>query len=115
MEFEYFYGVQQESFNFYRTPKFFYTDAKFKTLSSGAKLLYGIMIDRMSLSAKNDWRDDDGRIYIYMTLDSVEEIMGCARQKAVALVKELNDFGLIEKKKSGMYKPTKIYVKNLVQ
>lgn len=114
MDFEYFYGDQQESFSFYRTPKFFYTDAKFRTLSSGAKILYGIMLDRLSLSAKNGWRDADGKIYIYMTLDSIEEIMGCARQKAVALLKELNDLGLIEKKRQERYKPTKIYVKNIV-
>lgn len=115
MDFDYFYGDQSEAFAFYRTPKLFYTDEKFRTLSSDAKILYGIMLDRLSLSVKNDWRDDDGRVYIYMTLDSVEEMMGCARQKAVALVKELNDFGLIEKKKQGLCKPTRIYVKNFVR
>ena len=109
MDFDYFYGDQSEAFAFYRTPKLFYTDEKFRTLSSDAKILYGIMLDRLSLSVKNDWRDDDGRVYIYMTLDSVEEMMGCA------LVKELNDFGLIEKKKQGLCKPTRIYVKNFVR
>ena len=114
MDFEYFYGDQPEYFTFYRTPKIFYTDKKYKLLSSDAKILYGIMFDRMSLSAKNGWCDDDGKIYIYMTIDSVEEMVGCARQKAVAIVKELDDFGLIEKKRCGMCKPTKIYVKNIV-
>lgn len=115
MDFDYFYGDQSEAFAFYRTPKLFYTDEKFRSLSSDAKILYGIMLDRLSLSVKNDWRDDDGKVYIYMTLDSVEEMMGCARQKAVALVKELADFGLIEKKKQGLCKPTRIYVKNFVR
>jgi len=115
MDFDYFYGDQSEAFAFYRTPKVFYTDEKFRTLSSDAKILYGIMLDRLSLSVKNDWRDDAGRVFIYMTLDSIEEMMGCARQKAVALVKELADFGLIEKKKQGLCKPTKIYVKNFVR
>ena len=115
MDFEYFYGDQPEFFTFYRTPKIFYMDKKYKSLSSDAKILYGIMLDRLSLSVKNDWRDDDGKVYIYMTLDSVEEMMGCARQKAVALVKELADFGLIEKKKQGLCKPTRIYVKNFVR
>ena len=115
MDFDYFYGDQSEAFAFYRTPKLFYTDEKFRSLSSDAKILYGIMLDRLSLSVKNDWRDDDGKVYIYMTLDSVEEMMGCARQKAVALVKELADFGLIEKKKQGLCKPTRIYVKKFVR
>ena len=114
MDLDYFYGVPQESFTFYRTPKAFYTDEKYKSLSSDAKILYGIMLDRLSLSTKNNWRDEDGRIYICMTIDSVEEVVGCARQKAVAIIKELNDLGLIEKKRQGRYKPTKIYVKNIV-
>ena len=64
MDFDYFYGDQSEAFAFYRTPKLFYTDEKFRTLSSDAKILYGIMLDRLSLSVKNDWRDDDGKVYI---------------------------------------------------
>ena len=64
MDFDYFYGDQSEAFAFYRTPKLFYTDEKFRTLSSDAKILYGIMLDRLSLSVKNDWRDDDGRVYM---------------------------------------------------
>ena len=74
MDFEYFYGDQQESFSFYRTPKFFYTDARFRTLSSGAKILYGIMLDRLSLSAKNGWRDADGKIYIYILIISFKHL-----------------------------------------
>lgn len=115
MEFDYFYGEQSEAFTFYRTPKIFYTDARFKVLSSEAKTLYGIMLDRLGLSVKNSWRDQEGKVYIYMTVANVEESMGCAHQKACGLLKELNEFGLIERKKQGLGKPDRIYVKNFVQ
>lgn len=115
MDFDYFYGEQSEAFAFYRTPKLFFTDKRFKELSAEARILYGIMLDRMSLSVRNEWRDEEGKVFIYMTLDNVQETMGCARQKAVALIKELADFGLIEKKKQGLCKPSKIYVKNFVR
>ena len=115
MDFDYFYGEQSEAFAFYRTPKIFFTDKRFKELSAEARILYGIMLDRMGLSVRNEWRDDEGKVFIYMTIDNVQETMGCARQKAVALLKELADFGLIEKKKQGLCKPSRIYVKNFVR
>lgn len=113
MKYDYFYGELPGTYTFYQFPKAFYRDADLRELSSDAKILYGIMLDRLSLSAINNWRDEDGRVYIYMTLDNVEELMGCAKQKAVSLIKQLNDAGLIEKRRQGVHKPTKIYVKKL--
>ena len=115
MNFDFFYGEQSEQYAFYRTPKVFYTDEKFRGLSSDAKILYGILLDRVSLSAKNEWHDEDGRVYVFMTINSVKHSMGCAHQKACGLLAELEEFGLIERKKQGLGKPTKIYVKNFIQ
>ena len=115
MNFDYFYGEQSEQYAFYRTPKVFYTDERFRGLSSDAKTVYGILLDRVSLSAKNGWADEEGRVYVYMTVSSIEEAMGCAHQKACGLLAELEEFGLIERKKQGLGKPDRIYVKNFIQ
>ena len=115
MNFDYFYGEQSEQYAFYRTPKVFYTDEKFRGLSSDAKTVYGILLDRVSLSAKNGWSDEEGRVFVYMTVSSIEEAMGCAHQKACGLLSELEDFGLIERKRQGLGKPDRIYVKNFIQ
>ena len=115
MNFDYFYGEQSEQYAFYRTPKVFYTDEKFRGLSSDAKTVYGILLDRVSLSAKNGWSDEEGRVFVYMTVSSIEEAMGCAHQKACGLLSELEEFGLIERKRQGLGKPDRIYVKNFIQ
>ena len=115
MNFDYFYGEQSEAFLFYRIPQVFYTDEKFRGLSSDAKTLYGILLDRVGLSRKNRWIDDEGRVYVYMTVKAVEQALGCAHQKACGLLAELETFGLIERIKQRLCKPDKIYVKNFIQ
>ena len=113
MEFDYFYGQQSEQFSFYRIPKMLFTDDRFWNVSTDAKLLYGILLDRMNLSAKNGWFDESGRVYIIFTLEEIMEELGCANQKATKLVVELEEkAGLIERKRQGLGKPTLIYVKN---
>ena len=112
---DYFYGQQAELFSFYRVPKVLFTDEKFSNISSDAKLLYGIMLDRMNLSAKNGWVDELGRVYIIFTIEEVKGALGCAEKKAVKLLHELeNKCGLIERKRIGLGKPNYIYVKNFV-
>ncbi len=113
--FDYFYGLQSEQFSFYRVPKLLFTHEAFRTISAEAKTLYGIMLDRMNLSAKNGWIDEEGRVYIIFTLDEVMEALGCARQKAVKLLDELEaKAGLIERKRQGLCRPNLIYVKNFI-
>ena len=113
--FDYFYGSQSDQFSFYRVPKVLFTDQHFKTMSADAKALYGILLDRMNLSAKNGWTDKEGRVYIIFTVEEVMAAMGCANQKATRLLTELeNDIGLIERKRRGMGKPNLIYVKNFI-
>jgi hypothetical protein len=113
-KFEYFYGEQAEQFIFYRIPKALFTDERFSGLSYGAKLLYGLMLDRMGLSRKNGWIDKRNRVYIYFTLEEIMEQLHCAKEKANKLVAELDSrgIGLIETKRQGLGHPNIIYVKD---
>ena len=77
----YFYGKEAEQFSFYKIPKLLFTDKYFKALSVEAKVLYGLMLDRMSLSMKNQWLDEEGRAYIYYSLDDIMEALGCSNRK----------------------------------
>ncbi len=117
IQFDYFTGMEAEQYSFYRVPKVLFTAECFKSLSCEAKVLYGLMLDRMSLSIKNRWFDDEDRVYIIFTVDEIAELMNCGTQKAVKLIKELdtsNGIGLIEKKRLGLGKPNVIYVKNFM-
>ena len=117
IQFDYFTGMEAEQYSFYRVPKVLFTEPCFKTLSCEAKVLYGLMLDRMSLSIKNRWLDSEDRVYIIFTVEEIAELMNCGTQKAVKLVKELdsnNGIGLIEKKRLGLGKPNVIYVKNFM-
>ena len=113
--YDYFYGAESEQFSFYRIPKVLFTEERFKSVSAEAKVLYGLLLDRMSLSAKNGWQDKENRVYIIFTIEDIMEAMGCADQKAGKLLYELESkCGLIERKRQGLGKPNLIYVKNFV-
>ena len=83
MTFNYFYGTEADQFSFYRIPKALFTDSYFKDLSSDAKILYGLMLDRMSLSIKNQWFDEQNRAYIYFSIEDIMELLNCGRNKAI--------------------------------
>lgn len=113
----YFYGKESEQFSFYKIPKLLFTDDYYKGISVEAKVLYGLMLDRMSLSMKNQWLDEEGRAYIYFSLEDIMESLGCSNKKAITIMKELDadaGIGLIEKRRQGQGKPTIIYVKQFV-
>ena len=115
MTYDYFYGQQSELFTFYRVPKVLFTNERFWNISADAKMLYGILLDRMSLSAKNGWIDENGRVYIIFTIDEAKSALNCAEQKAIKLLSELEKkAGLIERKRQGLGKPNLIYVKNFI-
>lgn len=80
MSFDYFYGQQSDLFTFYRVPKVLFTNERFWNISADAKMLYGILLDRMSLSAKNGWIDKNGRVYIIFTIDEAKMALNCAEQ-----------------------------------
>ena len=113
--YDYFYGAQADQFSFIRVPTVLFSDAHFKNMSAEAKILYGILLKRMDLSARNGWLDDKGRVYIICTLEEIMEILNCGNQKAVKLMEELESkSGLIERKRQGLGKPNLIYVKNFI-
>ena len=117
ISFKYFYGTEADSFSFYRVPKLLFTNNFFKNLSTDAKVLYGLMLDRMSLSIKNKWLDEEKKAYIYFSLEDIMELLNCGRNKAVKSLQELDDengIGLIEKRRQGMGKSSMIYVKSFV-
>ena len=115
--FDYYYGIEAEQFSFYRVPRLLIKDKRFKGLSSDAKLLYGLMLDRMSLSVKNRWFDEDNRAYIYYTVEEIMNDLGCSHGTCTKIMSELDNrkgIGLIEKKRQGLGRPDIIYVKNFV-
>ena len=112
MTLDYFYGQAGELFSFYRIPKALFQEPRFQSLSTDAKTLYGILLDRMSLSVKNEWFDKKGRVFIIFTIEDVKKTLRCADNKATRLLRELEEFGLIERKRRGQGKPCLVYVKN---
>lgn len=112
--FDYFYQEQSDQFSFYRIPKSLFIENRFRGISTDAKVLYGLLLDRVSLSTKNKWIDEQGRIYINYTIRNIQQSLGCGDKKATRLLAELETYGLVEKRKRGQGKPTIIYVKNFI-
>jgi len=108
---DYYYGNEARQYLFYRIPKMLFTEPYLKKMSNDARVLYGLMIDRMGLSIKNNWHDEYNRVYIYFTLEDIQKYMNCGHTKGVKIVSELEKLNLIERIKQGQGKPTKIYIK----
>ena len=117
-EFDYYYGAESEQFSFVRVPRVLFTDKEhFGNLSNEAKLLYGLLLERMSLSRKNNWIDKHNRVYIIFPVEEIEEILDVGHEKALNLLKELDDqsgIGLVKKKRRGLGLPSILYVKNFI-
>ena len=111
---DYGYGAQSQQFAFYRIPKVLFTDNRFQNISTEGKVLYGLLLDRVSLSMENGWIDDEGRVYIIFTLTTIRQAMNCAEKSAIKYLTELEEFGLIERIRQGFGKPALIYVKNFI-
>lgn len=111
---DYHYGNEAEQYVFYRFPKALITNDTYAEISDSAKILYGLMLDRMGLSIKNKWLDASGRVFIYFTLEDLQDTMRCGHNKGVKIMAELEQVSLIERKKQGQGKPTIIYVKKFV-
>ena len=111
----YYYGSESSQFSFCRIPRQLVTGKAFKRLSTDAKLLYALMLERMGLSARNGWHDEQGRAFIFYTVNEIRAILNCGNDKAIKLLAELdtvNGIGLIERVKQGQGRPTRIFVKN---
>ena len=116
--FDYHYGRESSQYHYYQIPQILIKDCYFKNLSTDAKLLYGIMLNRMKLSQKKGWLDDESRVFIYFTVEEVKEELNCGKNKAINLLAELDvkkGFGLIERKRQGMGKPDVIYVRHFAR
>ena len=115
LKLDYYYGIESEQFSFFRVPRLLVKDDRFKGLCTDAKLLYGLMLDRMSLSMKSGWLDSQNRAFIIYTVDEMMEDLGCSKPTCIKIVKELdceNGIGLIDRVRRGLGKPDIIYVKN---
>lgn len=108
----YFYGAQAEQFSYIRIPKELVVGSEYSDLSVQAKILYGILLDRMERSYENKWLDDENRVFIYFSLEDTKKMLNCKDNKAIDIRKALEEIGLIECKRQGQGKPTKIYVKS---
>lgn len=110
---DFYYENKAEQFIFYRVPKILFKYKRFSKLSSDAKLLYALFLDRMSLSKKNGWVDEERRVYIYFSIQEIMREFNIATEKCTKIIAELDNIkgcGLIHKKKQGQGKPAKIYV-----
>ena len=114
MKFNYFYRAQADQFSFIRIPKIMLTDSAFQALSLGAKVLYGVLLDRMNLSMKNSWLDEEKRVYIIYQIGEIQDDLGFSKKKAMDLLTELETFGLLQKKRRGHGLPNILYVKNFM-
>ena len=117
-DFDDYYGVEAEQFTFVRVPKVLFSDKEhFGGLSNEAKLLYGLLLERMSLSRKNNWIDKHNRVYIIFPIEEIEKSLDVGHEKALNLLKELDDqsgIGLVKKKRRGLGLPSILYVKNFI-
>ena len=114
--YDYFYGPEGEQFSFIRVPKIFFENEAYRSMSAEAKILYGFLLDRVSVSLKNGWKDEQNRIFIICTIEEIMKKIGCGNKKAIQLLSELEDkIGLIERKRQGLGKPNLIYVKNFIR
>ena len=116
-QFRYYYGDESEQFSFFKIPKLLITHEIFRGLSNDAKILYGLLLDRMSLSQKNKWYDEENRAYIVCSIEEITELLNCSRNKAIKSLQELDTdkgIGLIEKRRLGQGNNTIMYVKNFL-
>lgn len=110
MKYPYFRGLEADRYSFYRVPKALIKVDLFEKMSGDAKLLYAVLLDRMNLSLKNGWQDENGNAYIICTIDEIMDSIRCARQKAVKLLDELeHEYQLIERRRQGLGKPNLLY------
>lgn len=108
--FDFFYGRESERLNFITIPKILLKDPRFRRVSSEAKILYGCLLDRNSLSQKNGWLDEKNRVYVVYTIQEMKEDLCCATEKISKVLKELETIGLIFRKRNGRGMANHIYV-----
>ena len=114
MKFDYYYGNQAEQFSFIKIPRMLLLDPTFAPLSIQSKLLYGVLLDRMGLSMRNGWFDEENRVYIIYQISEIQDDLGFSKRKAIDYLTELEQFGLVEKKRRGRGLPSILYIKSFM-
>ncbi len=114
MNFNYYYGNQADQFSFIRIPRVLLVDQLFSPLSIQSKILYGVLLDRMGISMRNGWFDELNRVYIIYQISEIQEDLGFSKKKAIDYLTELEQFGLVEKKRRGRGLPSILYVKSFM-
>lgn len=112
---DYFYGDEATQFSFFRIPKALITSPQFKSVSTEAKLLYGLLLDRMELSTVNGWLDNNNRVYIYYTIEEIGNDIACGKNKAIRLLDSLESVGLVERVRQGRGMPSRLYIKRFCE
>lgn len=114
MEFKYYYGNEAEQFSFIRIPKVMLTEERFSSLSLASKILYGVLLDRMALSVRNGWLDEEQRVFIIFKIEEIQDMLGFSKKKSIEYLNELEAFGLVEKKRRGLGLPSILYIKSFM-
>lgn len=107
-----FYKVNETlNHKYYQIPQELFINSLYKNaLNSDSKLLYGFLLDRLSLSIKNNWHDEDGNVYLIFTRKEVQDKLNLSDKTVTKAFKQLSDANLIYEKKQGFSKPKLIYV-----
>lgn len=111
MAFRYFYGEEADQYSFIRIPKLLLTGKDFSSLSIMAKMLYGLLLDRMGMASKNKWLDRENRVYVIYPIAEIQQDMCISRKKAMEILSELEEKGLVEKQIRGSGLPNLLYIK----
>lgn len=112
MKFQYFYGDKADQYSFIRIPKRLVTDKEFTSLTIQAKMLYGLLLDRMGIALKNKWIDRENRVYVIYPISEIQSDLNISKKKAIEWMAELEEKGLVEKQARGSGMPSMIYLKN---
>ena len=112
---DYFYGDEVKIESFYRLPRAFLTNEFYSNISTEVTVLYGLMLDRVALSMRNGWREPDGRVFIYFTLNDAIRLLHVGKNKAVSLFQQMEKLDLIRRRKQGQGKPARVFVRTFVE
>lgn len=114
MTFKYFYSTDADKFSFIQIPKRLVTDKEFSSLTIQTKMLYGLLLDRMRISIKNKWIDQENRVYVVYPVSEIQVDMNLSKKKAIECLAELEKKGLVEKRARGSGMTSLIYLKNFM-
>ncbi|EML6929307.1 replication initiator protein A [Staphylococcus aureus] len=110
MQNQYFTVQENYKERFYQIPKVFFTSENYKNLTNDMKIAYAILRNRLNLSIKNSWVDEDGNIYFVYSNEKLMEILNCKKEKLTKIKKGLENDGLLIQKRRGLNKPNILYL-----